>query len=70
MRNSRERTESMPNYQIGVGKSGLEYNGLPKHLQEMYNSLHKERKEPSFAKSLPLERLIKLRKRAERLPIV
>lgn len=33
----------MPNYKIGVPKTGLEYNGLPKHLQEMYNNLNRDK---------------------------
>lgn len=63
LRNSRERTESMPNYKIGVPQPGLEYNGLPKHLQEMYMNMNRAKESASTVKSLPLEKLIKLRKR-------
>lgn len=31
----------MPNYKIGVAQPGQEYNGLPKHLQEMYMNLNR-----------------------------
>jgi hypothetical protein len=70
MRNSRERTESMPNYKIGVPQPGLEYNGLPRHLQEMYINLNREKETSTTVKSLPLDKLIKIRKRNEKLPIL
>lgn len=70
LRNSRERTESMPNYKIGVSREGMQYNGMPKHLQEMYMHLHKKKDKTEVVKSLPLEKLIKLRKKSEKLPIM
>lgn len=70
LRNSREKTESMPNYKIGVSRDGLQYNGMPKHLQEMYMYLQKKKDKTEVVKSLPLEQLIKLRKKTEKLPIM
>ena len=60
----------MPNYKIGVSKEGMQYNGMPKHLQEMYMHLHKQKEKTDVVKSLPLEKLIKLRKKTEKLPIM
>ena len=60
----------MPNYKIGVSKEGMQYNGMPKHLQEMYMHLHKQKEKTEVVKSLPLEKLIKLRKKTEKLPIM
>lgn len=60
----------MPNYKIGVSREGMQYNGMPKHLQEMYMHLQKQKEKNEVVKSLPLEKLIKLRKKTERLPIM
>lgn len=46
----------------------MEYNGIPSHLQKMYNQLDKSKQSPVI-KAMPLEKLIKLRKKAEIRPL-
>lgn len=67
---NRETIESIPNYCL-PSKADLKYNGMPKHLQDMYHELDRAR---IFANnyretSLQLKDLLKIKKEREDMPM-
>ena len=55
IKQSRERVESIPSYCI-PSVVAVKYNGMPRHLQDMYRELNKKKDvKSSRPNSLPLE---------------
>ena len=69
IKQSRDRVESIPSYCIPSAVA-VKYNGMPKHLQDMYRELNRK-KEVSSSRphSLPLEYWKEAKKNQGMLPI-
>ena len=69
IKQSRERVESIPSYCI-PSVVAVKYNGMPRHLQDMYRELNRKKEvRSSRPNSLPLEYWREAKKNQGMLPI-
>lgn len=45
IKQNRERAESIPNYNIPDSGAQYKYSGMPKHLQDIYHDIKKNKEE-------------------------
>ena len=64
IKQSRERVESIPSYCI-PSVAAVKYNGMPRHLQDIYHDINKRKDEVKSSRphSLPLEYLQEVKKK-------
>lgn len=65
IKQNRDKTESIPSYKLDSHRAEHKYNGIPRHLQEMYLTLEKEKEmiENERPRSLPLEYFLQVKKK-------